>query len=233
MRMQVIQKLGAVILLLVFGCSSTPTVELRTGTSACEGRPDLMGLSIYVFHAEANTRFSFDADGLTKTPVVDDATLARIPRNDPGLNFLTSLQKAFPKEPSRLPTGELLGFPAASSPDGRKWAAAIISGTDKRTTELVIRNQTDFHRKRNLDGFDLGTLVWSPGSTLLAAIERRSTTSSKSIRDVLSPHPVPYSDIVLTIHRSSGDVLCQAVLVHGVRYASVRAEWLSPKPPKE
>ena len=225
--MQLIQRLGVGLLFVGLGCAPMQTMDLRSEVPSCAGRPDLRGLSVYVFHAERNTSFKFGENGV-KTSPVDDSPLTRISRNDSGLNFLARIQEAFPKEPARLPTGEQLGFPAASSRDGTKWAAAIISGTEKRTPELVVRDRGDFRRERNLDGFDLGTLVWSPNSTLLAAIESRSSTSVRSLRDLLSPHPVPYSDFVLTIYRPSGERVCQSLLEQGVRYATVRAEWLSP-----
>jgi hypothetical protein len=144
------------------------------------------------------------------------------------MNWLENIEEKFPREPSRLGNGDQLGFPAASSPDGRSWAAAIVTGSAKRTNGLVIRHGSDIQRLRNLPGFNLETLAWSQDSTMLAAIESRSTTAVSGVKDFFSPHPVPYSDIVLAVYRATGESVCQSILMQNARYAAARVEWVRP-----
>jgi hypothetical protein len=218
-----------VSVLWLAGCGSVPSkIDLRPGIAACEAVDGLRGLRIYVSHTGEDTKFEFRGDKLSRTSVNGDLPLSRIPRNDSGMNWLENIEERFPREPGRLSNGDQLGFPAASSPDGRSWAAAIVTGSAKRTNGLVIRHGSDIKRLRNLPGFSLETLAWSQGSNMLAAIESRSTTEASGLKDVFSPHPVPYSDIVVTVYRATGESVCQSILMQNARYATARVEWVRP-----
>jgi len=229
MHLQVKATFVTVLVLWLAGCGSTPSkVDLRPGVAACDAVEGLRGLQIYVSHTGEDTKFEFRGDQLLRTSISADAPLSRIPRNDSGMNWLESIEERFPREPSRLANGDQLGFPAASSPDGRSWAAAIITGSARRTNGLVIRHGSDIQRLQNLPGFTLETLAWSQDSNMLAAIESRSTTAVSGLKDFFSPHPVPYSDKVVTVYRATGEPVCQSILMQNARYATTRVAWIRP-----
>jgi len=227
--MQIIDKLPITVAIYIAGCVVTPgAVELQPGAPDCGSRSELVGLKIYVDQSAGMVKFAFGSGGISRTNVTDDTPLSRIPRNDPGMNFLEEVQAAFPREPGRLPSGDLVGFPASSSPDGRRWAAAIIADDAGSPKEFVVRDGKDFHRLASTRGLHVATLAWSPDSMSLAVIEWNYQTTIRGFRDFVSPHPVPYSDIALSIYRASGELICQSILQTQARYASVRAEWLRP-----
>ena len=217
------------LVLWLTSCGSTPSkIDLRSRVAGCEAVDGLRGLQIYVSHTGEDTKFEFRGDQLLRTSVSGDSPLSRIPRNDSGMNWLESIEERFPREPSRLGNGDQLGFPAASSPDGRSWAAAIVTGSAKRTNGLIIRHGSEIQRLRNLPGFTLETLAWSQDSNMLAAIESRSTTAVSGLKDFFSPHPVPYSDIVVTVYRATGESVCQSILMQNARYATTKVAWIRP-----
>jgi len=163
-------------------------------------------------------------DGKIRTSKVDYEVVKRIPRNDPDISL--NLEDRYPQEPKTLQTGEVLGFPAALSPDGRRWAAAVVSKDRLSPTALVIRNGESVRRIAALPGFRIETMAWNPASTQLAVIELNYDNSSRTALDLISPHGVQYSDVVLTVYAVSGQAECQQILALKRRTPSPVIEWV-------
>lgn len=73
----------------------------------------------------------------------------------------------------------------------------------------------------------MGAFAWSPDSSRLAVVEYDYKLMTRSFRDIVSPHPVPYIDMTLIIHQATGQRICRAVLVENARYGTVKIEWPS------
>jgi hypothetical protein len=224
MCMQVMRATLFVITLYLTACSATPQdVPLLTGVSDCSDRLGLTGLRVYLMRDNEWEEVK-SQDGKIRTSKVDYEVVKRIPRNDPDISL--NLEDRYPQEPKTLQTGEVLGFPAALSPDGRRWAAAVVSKDRLSPTALVIRNGESVRRIAALPGFRIETMAWNPASTQLAVIELNYDNSSRTALDLISPHGVQYSDVVLTVYAVSGQAECQQILALKRRTPSPVIEWV-------
>jgi hypothetical protein len=211
----------------IAGCASSPAIDdLRPGVADCATATGLGGLDVYLKQSWRAERFSFSDKGFTRSALSDDAWLKRASSNSANQNSLQSLQDAFPRLPARLPSGELLGFPAGTSPDGQRWAAALIHKKgDTSPKEIVVADGRSYERMTSAPGFAVSALAWSPDSERLALIEDTYKHDVKSFRDFVSPHPVPYSDVLLSVYRRTGQLVCQSMLSRDARYAIASIEW--------
>lgn len=228
MRMQVIRSLVVASAVALVGCTTAPKSNyLDFGATNCGTSPVVNGLQVYVYHTAGTDKFSFGGGTMSRSPLGDESLLSKLPRNDPGLNQSRDIQTAFPREPRTLANGESLGFPAASSVDERRWAATIVGGKSN-LTEVVIRNGQTFHRVTTRSGYKVATLAWNPDASLLAVVQWNYRTATKGLGDLVSPHPVPYSDILLAVYRASGELVCQTGLLEQARYANSWIHWTNP-----
>jgi len=212
----------------IAGCASSPTMDdLRPGVADCATASGLGGLEVYLKQSWRAELLSFGDKGYnTRAELSDDAWLKRASRKSANQNSLQSVQDAFPSLPARLPSGELLGFPAGTSPNGQYWAAALIQKKgDTSPKKVVVADGRSYERMTSAPGFAVSALAWSPDSERLALVEDTYEHKVKSFRDFVSPHPVPYSDVLLTVYRRSGQLVCQSMLSRDARYAIVGIEW--------
>lgn len=220
-------KFLVVFALLIQGCSSSAIGEgAQSGViNNCAGRPELDGLHVYVLHSGIADEFSFDKSGMRRVAIKEES---KVPypkiRNDTGRNDVGHVERIFPNIPPRLPNGDKLGFPADGSSGGR-WAASVLRNGHESPTDLVVSNGREIKRISVPSGFAITTLAWNSDSSSLAVIEYSSQTAVKSVLDFISPHPVPYSDIVLAAYRPSGEFICRAALNLNARYAYAWIAW--------
>lgn len=227
MHMQMIRLAPIAFAMAISGCASSPAMDdLRPGVADCATASGLGGLDVYLKQSWRAERFSFGDKGYIRVALNDDAWLKRVSRNSANQNSLQSVQDAFPSLPARVPSGELLGFPVGSSPNGQYWAAALIQKKGDTSPKLVVvADGRSFERMASAPGFAISALAWSPDSERLALVEDTYEHKVKSFRDFVSPHPVPYSDVLLTVYRRSGHLVCQSMLSRDARYAIVGIEW--------
>lgn len=226
MPMQIRTTLACLTMVCFSGCAVTePGLSYAApGTTDCAGAIAAKGLRVYVLADEGWDEFRFDGSAIRQSTAAA-ATGRRIERNDPDIS--EDIEKRFPEAPRRLSSGEKLGFPAARSPDGQKWAAGILTTDRMSPTELLIKNGGAFHRVGAISKFRIETLAWSPRSDQIAVIAQNYDNRSRTFKDLISPHGVSYSDIVLRLFRPSGELICQTLIAKKRRTPQPLIEWLA------
>ena len=194
------------------------------GVEDCAGVMAARGLRVYLLADQGWDELRFDGTAIRQSQAAG-APSGRIQRNDPDISH--DIEERFPGESIRLATGEKLGFPAARSPDNKKWAAGILSEDRMSPTRLLIRDGAKFHRVDAIPGLRIETLAWSPQSDHVAVIEQNYDTRSRTFRDLISPHGVSYSDVVLRLYAPSGELACQTVVAKRKRTPQPLIEWSS------
>lgn len=225
MQMQMRTASRLVALIFLSACAAT-----RQAPALVPGAPDCAvagvadGLRVYLPGKNGWDRFSFQGGKLVQT-ISGSAPYSRIERNDPDVT--AKLETRFPQAPHKLASGEKLGFPAARSPNARYWAAAVSSRDPESPKELVITDGSESHRVQALPGFRIETLAWSPQSDHLGVIEMNHDNRARTFKDLIAPHGVQYSDVVLSVYGSSGQLACQAIIVKDRYSEGPLIEWLA------
>lgn len=197
--------------------------SLRGGVPLCSAQHKLDGLHVYL-HVDG--RWQDYVGGRTPPTSAPFSTGDRVPRNDPGLNDASvRFPKAFPEQARiQVSGGGRLGFPAAYSPDRQSFAAAMLTDSRDNSADLLIRSRIE--RKANsLPGFHFYNIVWSPDSKRIALLEMRNDPTPRSIKALVAPHRVDYSDAILTVIDVNGNPICQAALVEKQPDLMGRMEW--------
>ncbi|HEY7194092.1 MAG TPA: hypothetical protein VH439_10170 [Gemmatimonadales bacterium] len=209
-------------LLTLSACATTSELELPKTLGACDWHR-LNGLSVLVYHDGKVDAFSVQGNTLEQREV-STVVLESYPDNDPGMNYRKDLQAVYAGLPRNLPTGEPLGFPAAISPNGKRWAATIISDP-ARLTQLVMSDGAGTVRVSSAPGFDLHSVAWSPDSSIMAIVETKTDVRIRNLRDLISPHAITYSDVLLAVHDATGGPVCRYLLMKEARYSYAKMRW--------
>jgi len=225
--MQIGKALLVLVAVWLVACASFPAdIGTRSDLQGCEKNPSLQGLRIYIDQSWKAERIEFDGNGLTRTVLSEDAW-KNISSQGSLWDSAQSLQGAFPAQGGRLSTNEKLMLPAAISPNRQFGVAGLaVKESDSRPKSVVIRANGDHRRIAGTPGYSIGAVAWGPGSTRLALVEFNYKTMVRSFRDFVSPHPVPYSDFIVTVYRATGEAICQSALVADARYGTSKIEWL-------
>ena len=195
-----------------------------SGVQDCRTKPLPGNLRIYIFHNYAAEVFEL---------------------HDGGLSISEYSPSAFwdlPKEGSRLPAPwdiqALLGAqgpgsdeefypPLSRRVEAGKWASGVVPRHSNLSAKAIVVHGPNVDRRiQGSVGFSIAALAWSADTSLLAVLEDTYDTTTRSFRDFISPHPVPYADFLLTVYRvTSGDVVCQALLIRDARYSASKIAW--------
>jgi hypothetical protein len=227
MRMQIRKVMLVLVAVWLVACASLPAdTRTRADLQGCEKIPSLRGLRIYVDQSWKAERIEFDGNGLTRVTLPEDAWKSISPKGSLW-DSAQSLQGAFPAQGDRLSAGEKLVLPAAISPNGQfRVAGLAVKEGDSSPKSAVIRANGDHHRIAGTPGYSIGAVAWGPDSTRLAFVEYNYKLMVRGFRDFISPHPVPYSDFIVTVYRVTGEAICQSALVANARYGTSKIAWL-------
>ena len=218
-------RLLCVMAAVLAGCAG-PTYGGHTplsGVPDCRTKPLSGNLRIYIFHNYAAEVFEL---------------------HDGGLSISEYSPTAFwdlPKEGSRLPaswdTQALLGArgpkdtdeefypPLSRRMDVGKWASGVAPRNSSANAVVVHGPHID-RRIQGSAGFSIAALAWNADTSLLAVLEDTYDTTVRGFKDLISPHPVPYADFLLTVYDvNSGDAVCQALLIRDARYSASKIAW--------
>jgi len=145
-----------------------------------------------------------------------------VPREGSRLSGQTAAQS---RPQDQIAKGEKLVAPYAPSEGGRGWATGIQAADSTGPTAILVRHDQSFRRFDGTQGYYIAALAWNTNSTMLAVLEDTYETKVRGLRDLVSPHPVPYSDVLLTAYQVSGEVVCRSLLLRDARYAQAKIIW--------
>lgn len=225
--MPIVKSLLLLSVSLLLGCQSFPEdIRTRADVPDCKQIGSLRGLRIYIDQSGKTERIEF-VDQSLKRSVVPEETWKGAPTAGSRWASESSLSEAFAPKSMRLPEGGHPVLPVAVSSSAKLAAAGIALRDNQASPEgVVIRQDGNFRRINGTPGYSVGSLAWSPDSSRLAVVEYNYKLMTRSFRDFVSPHPVPYSDMLLTVYKASGEAICQSGLVADARYGTSKIEWL-------
>ena len=183
----------------------------------------LNDLQIYIYHSSGPDVFSFHDASVSLSKISSDAFWG-LPKEGSRLQD-SSIQA--PLEAQRLLAGdEEYVFPVARSASTGRWAAGVVARHSHTYAKAVVVVSHRGQRLQASAGYSVAALAWNADASLLAVLEDTYETKVRSVRDFVSPHPVPYKNILLTVYDVRSDnVACQSLLLRDARYAASKIAW--------
>ena len=225
LRLQIaLGRLCAAVALLA-GCTTAGSDWQLQGVGDCSSNSALSGLRVYVDETSGPKEYAFGR-GSKSIVHLSLEDFRKVPREGSRfehwdvINSLSNARSAIrDDEEYVLPVAE-------SSPVGR-WAAGVRKrGTYTFANKVVVHGPQVSRQIASPVGFHVVGLAWSSDSRLLAIVDDRIESKVRSLRDFVSPHAVPYDDILLRVYDVEfGNTICQSLLVRDARYAQSRILW--------
>lgn len=225
MRLQIALHQLSVVAALLAGCATSSTDAQRQGVEECRSSSALEGLRIFVNSSSGPEQYAFGRGSMSVAQLSSEEFL-KIPREGSLFEYWSDVYD-LPGGESLISDGEEYRLPVARSDRTDRWAAGVTKrGAPWLASAVVVRGPQVTRRLESAGDFSVVALAWSGNFELLARLEGRVENRVRSLSDFLSPHPVPYNDILLTVFDlDSGKEVCRSLLRRNVRYAQSKIVW--------
>jgi hypothetical protein len=236
--MRLARLFSLILVPLLAGCTATASDRVA-GVRGCVSAAEANGLRAFLTAGGRTELLEFKSDGLLRSEVRDFQLSGGI--ENATRNFHdwrgSEFRGKFPAAPTISASKERLGFPAAYSPDGRGFAAAIVTvephggpsvnaNLAQVPSALLLKAEGSDRRLSSSNGFSFYALAWKPDSSLVASIEQNYDRTPRSPLAVIVPDGgIVYSDVLLRVFDMSGSIVCQSLLASKASNSRVFLQW--------
>lgn len=145
-----------------------------------------------------------------------DSAVSEVPRHVVAGNELSTPYLVSPNHQQLLASAYPMGR------DGRSYIPSLIALIDMRSSKPV----TTIPIAQPQDGMAwLESFAWNPSSSAFAVISVSQVEGAKSLKALISPHPVLYMTFSATVYDAAGKARCSTTIARDITSGTATIAW--------